>query len=866
MKSLSKWLMVAMLVLGGCANEGTTDTAVGAGEKVRISVGLPESRLQLGEKEGESYPVYWSKVDYIYANNIRSSRTIIDKQNPTRAEFEFDKAIGYPIYINYEFYHEDMPSGCLLGEASHGHYLSCFATEQYEWSADNTFIKPNMCGRIEREGDGVTLQHLAGVLRFAIKGDKEGRTLKKIVISSMESANLAGIYIINDFARDEYSELSLKGLTTSFEEFATLLGESNGDVFNQHSITLNCDTSKPLSTSANRSFNISLPEGDHGLCYIDFVATDNSSMRCVWDAKGVKAGVVREFKGITFNNEDREFMLIESMEAEESPLEVLSIFGYVKDCDGNPIEGVAVSDGFSVVATDAKGYYTMKPSSDSYYIFITVPAEYEIPIDEEGHPAFYRKYPFEQQYDFTLTPLVGGKEERFALFALADPQVWEEKGYTRFCNETVPGIARHRAEIGIPCYGITLGDIISTNPSKSGNASAYREPMRRQFDCSKIGMPIFQVMGNHDNTYAYYGGGIIPTTDRYNSTWQIKMQRDHEAVFGPANFSFDRGDAHIIGMRNVEYYLSSSSEYTSRIGFMREQLEWLKADLALVPKDKMVVLCAHIPFVERSGTNTQAVMELLASFKEAHILTGHTHYNRNYEHEIVTSGGKKLYEHIVSALCGAWWDSNISMDGSPVGYQVFTCEGNHFSDWYYMGYTAGMNSRKHQMRLYRGNAVTGGKRSGTDSYGTKGYYKFNYGEDVLLANIYNADGEWRVEVYEDGLYSGDMEPLPNKTRPYHDNQPSTATENVGGDGSLSAPYYSMLDNTSSDMYFAGLYLGILGKKDGNYNTVGHCFHMYKYTLKNRNAKIVVKATDRFGNIYTEEHITEGTDYSLTAIQ
>ena len=54
MKWFSKMLMVAMLVLGGCANEGTTDAAVDAGEKVRISVGLPESRLQLGEKEGES--------------------------------------------------------------------------------------------------------------------------------------------------------------------------------------------------------------------------------------------------------------------------------------------------------------------------------------------------------------------------------------------------------------------------------------------------------------------------------------------------------------------------------------------------------------------------------------------------------------------------------------------------------------------------------------------------------------------------------------------------------------------------------------------------------------------------------------------
>jgi hypothetical protein len=38
--------------------------------------------------------------------------------------------------------------------------------------------------------------------------------------------------------------------------------------------------------------------------------------------------------------------------------------------------------------------------------------------------------------------------------------------------------------------------------------------------------------------------------------------------------------------------------------------------------------------------------------------------------------------------------------------------------------------------------------------------------------------------------------------------------------------------------------------------------MYKYTLKNKNAKIKVVAIDRFGNRYTEEKITEGTDYAL----
>ena len=206
------------------------------------------------------------------------------------------------------------------------------------------------------------------------------------------------------------------------------------------------------------------------------------------------------------------------------------------------------------------------------------------------------------------------------------------------------------------------------------------------------------------------------------------------------------------------------------------------------------------------------------------------------------------------------------MDGTPIGYQVFTCEGNDFSDWYYMGYTKGMNTRSHQMRLYRGDDITGGAKSGTDSYGVKGFYKFNYASNILLANVYNADSKWKIEVYENGVYSGDMALIPNKSRPYHNNSPSSQSSDIGGNGSFTAPYYSLLtQDISSDMHFAGLYLGILGKKDNSYNTYGSCHHMYKFSLKDPNAEIMVRAIDRFGNIYTETKITDGTDYSITGL-
>jgi hypothetical protein len=250
---------------------------------------------------------------------------------------------------------------------------------------------------------------------------------------------------------------------------------------------------------------------------------------------------------------------------------------------------------------------------------------------------------------------------------------------------------------------------------------------------------------------------------------------------------------------------------------------------------------------------------LLNQYKEAHVISGHTHRQQLYEHTTKSDSNHKIFEHNTNAVCGSWWSANIAGDGTPNGYNVFIGEGNTFSDWYYMGYNKGMNTRSHQMRIYRGNAITGGAIEGTNTYGIKGYYAFNYADDVLLANVYNADSEWKIEVYEDGVYSGDMTQASTST-------PSFST--LIGDYSYDNPRRAGESvNTGTDFYATGLHLGILGRwsssknspSNGAYNT---CWHMYQYKLKNKSAKIKVVAIDRFGNRYTEEKITEGTDYDL----
>lgn len=528
------------------------------------------------------------------------------------------------------------------------------------------------------------------------------------------------------------------------------------------------------------------------------------------------------------------------------------IYGYITDkSNGEPIPNVAVSDGFSVVTTDKDGLFMMKPHEDSWHIFYSLPAEYKVTVDTNGLPKFYTfRTADKQEYNFSLRKIEGGKENKFALFTFADPQVSSSTGLRRFTSEAVPGIAAYAKTMDIPCYGITLGDVISNSSSK--DATSYMAEMRAAMNYKKIGMPVFQVMGNHDANWFNESNPIEPDTK--SSTFEVRAQRDFETMFGPINYSFNRGDFHIVGMRDIIYrYNTTMANYTK--GFLTEQFEWLKQDLAVVPKDKIVLLCVHIPLCEAYNSTTfksnyvKEAFDLLAQFKEAHVISGHTHLQRNYE---PSKNHPTIYEHNMGTVCGTWWSSNVCGDGTPNGYGVFIGEGAKFAEWYYMGYTKGMNSRDYQLRLYRGNAITGDAPIDNKN-GQEGYYAFNFDDNVILANVFNADSKWVIEVYEDGQYSGKMSKIASKT---------VSFKSLVGSYTMNDPR-RIKDGTVADydMWVAGYHLGVMDRysptdkspSNGSWNT---CTHMYKYTLKNKNAKVKVVATDRFGYRYESEEFID----------
>lgn len=511
--------------------------------------------------------------------------------------------------------------------------------------------------------------------------------------------------------------------------------------------------------------------------------------------------------------------------------------GYIRDELGNPISDVVVSDGFSVTTTNASGYYMLKPCSDTWYIYYSIPADCEVPVNDYGQPCFYQRYsPDTKRYDFTLAKLASGPELQFNLFCLADPQCRGTDHDNRFKNECVPDVKAHSQTKSTPCYGVTLGDIVYSEGS--ANSQWNMSPMRDAMAADKMGMPVFQVMGNHD--YTYFSSSSPIDTDETSSTIHLKTQRAFENVFGPIDYSWNRGNVHIVCMRDI-MFSSRTSASSYDLGFTDSQYQWLKADLSHVSKDKMVILCVHIPLLNSSNSNVQNVLSLLKQFSEAHIMSGHTHYMRN---EPTRSG---MYEHVHAAVSGAWWYSKINGDGTPNGYAVYSIDGANIINWYYKGFNEGMNDRNYQIRLYRGDHRSGGKYE---------YFKQQHGSGVLLANVFNADSSWTIYVYENDSYSGTMTLIPNKKY-------TSSSVPYSSTNSMTNP--TLVPTASSQDWWAiGLHVGVVGRghSGGNRdNYMTNSFHIYKYTLKNPNASVRVEAYDRFGTKYTATEITGDYDYT-----
>ncbi len=442
--------------------------------------------------------------------------------------------------------------------------------------------------------------------------------------------------------------------------------------------------------------------------------------------------------------------------------------------EGKPLSGVVVTDGIDFAVTDINGRYSLSSISGARFVYISTPSGYNAPVSD-GVIRFYKELnPTSKKYDFSL--IRKDKDDtHHAFIAIADPQIWAQKEFVKLekAAEDIKSTISEFKE-GIPFHGICCGDIISSNHS-------FYEMYNHTI--SKSGIPFYNCIGNHDMT-------------NWGRSFETS-HKDYEQMYGPTYYSYNVGKVHYVVL-NDNFYIGRDYFY---IGYLEEkQLAWLGKDLSTIAKGSTVVISFHIPSscepedrrqfsYDKAGftmTNHKGLYDLLRPFN-AHIISGHTHTTFNQQI------APRLYEHNLPALSGAWWQGELCTDGTPNGYGVFEVIGDSIG-WYYKSVG---HVKDYQMNVYSDD----------------GYPEF---KGYVVANIWNSDPSWRVELYEDGVNKGLME------------------------------RFKAYDPLAKELY------SNTEKLDHKWIYPSPSDHYYRAKPSAGTKKIEVVATDRFGNRYKEE--------------
>lgn len=272
MKNFTKLFVVAVALFAfSCATDTTEDLGVNISNQTTITLSLEESRTQFGEKADGVYPLYWSKGDQISINGITSKA--LTEGGSANATFTFDGTLSNPY--------------CVVYPASERNEVTFPASQSYTAGTFCAGTAP-MYGYAESASNTIQMQHLTGVLRFAVKGEA---TLSSIVLES-ESGNLAGSYTV-DCATGE-----LTAVSTS------------------NNVTLTFGEGLALGNEATPIY-IAVPAGTYGLVSATIYATTGEKMVVKFDttAKSIAAGKVREFGEFEYSGVLSDEVLIDSVDA-----------------------------------------------------------------------------------------------------------------------------------------------------------------------------------------------------------------------------------------------------------------------------------------------------------------------------------------------------------------------------------------------------------------------------------------------------------------------------------------------------------------------------------------------------------------------
>lgn len=380
------------------------------------------------------------------------------------------------------------------------------------------------------------------------------------------------------------------------------------------------------------------------------------------------------------------------------PAKGVTVAGTV-ECDGKPLSGVIVSDGYEVTKTDKKGAYYLKSKKQNPQVFITAPSGYE-PVREDAVPQFWADFTLPadkyERHDFRLNKV---DNKKHATILITDVHLANQRNDVEIFKtdyvDKIRNVVKEYEAQGIPVYTLNLGDA-SWDINWYGHDFKI-DKFRKTLNDADYPTAVYSVMGNHDND---------PHTPCDKNT-DFNASLPYQKAMGPRYYSQNIGDVHYIFLDNIHYkneplddevYFGINSKRNYTEDFTPEQLEWLRKDLANVSYDTPLVIAMHGPIfrwkalgaskkwteiapgimIRTEKKSTRELLDILKPYKNIHTVSGHSHKQCTVK---LPADVMNLTEHNISGTCGAWWRTratglkNLCPDGTPAAFEVLDFKG-----------------------------------------------------------------------------------------------------------------------------------------------------------------------------------------------
>lgn len=447
-----------------------------------------------------------------------------------------------------------------------------------------------------------------------------------------------------------------------------------------------------------------------------------------------------------------------------------------KDSSNPGIPNVCVSNGIDVVKTDQSGKWRL-PVTQDCILFVIKPSGYSVPLDKNNLPQYFYahkpngapsyKYkgisptgPLPKSIDFGLTRQA--ESSKFNMVLFGDPQPRNQREVDYMSHDVIEQVVRDANEVDAK-FGLSLGDIMFDN------LSIY-ESLNQSI--GQVGIPWYSVVGNHDLNFD------SPTHKSSTETFQ--------SAFGPTYYAFNFGQVHFIVLNDVLWHGVDAAG--KPMGFhgeiSSEQLEFVKNDLAQVPKDKLIFVAMHIPPADVK--NIAALWKLIENRPNTFSVSAHTHVQ---EHYFLTEkdgwNGEKPHHHLNHAtVCGSWWGGNpdergiphaTMTDGVPNGYSIIEFDGTK----YRVDFRPASKLREEQMSIFLPEVVAKSQTEKTEIL----VNVFAGSEKSIVEMQVNNSGDWialKQIVREDPYYVKlkEMEVGTTPPKGYYKLQPPTKSRHI----------------------------------------------------------------------------------------